>query len=247
MQVFYGSEINTETDFFSFDKDESKHIVRVLRKSEGDKISLINGKGFLFEGEIVSDSEKKCEVRIINHRFFQPTSYWLHLAVAPTKNNDRYQWFLEKATEIGVHEITPIICEHSERKIIKTERLEKTIISATKQSLQYYIPKLNKVKSFSDFIKSEKHGQLYIAHCGEFEKKNLVQEVIPNEKITILIGPEGDFSKNEIQSAISLGYESISLGNSRLRTETAAIYTTSVVAIKQEQLNFDRFSDVQKH
>jgi len=243
MQVFYDSEINTETDFFSFDKDESRHIVRVLRKREGDKISIINGKGFLFESEIISASEEKCEVRIIDYSFFQPANYWLHLAVAPTKNNDRYQWFLEKATEIGIHEITPIICKHSERKIIKTERLEKTIISATKQSLRYYIPKLNNAKSFSDFIKSEKQGQLYIAHCGEFEKKNLAQEVVPNGKITILIGPEGDFSKDEIQSAISLGYKSVSLGNSRLRTETAAIYTTSVIAIKQEQLNFDGFSD----
>jgi len=239
MQVFYDSEINTETNIFSFDKDESKHIIRVLRKKENDKIFLINGKGFLFRGEIIVASEKKCEVKITDYSFFEPDNYWLHLAVAPTKIIDRYQWFLEKATEIGIHEITPIICEHSERKIVKTERLEKTIISASKQSLQYYIPKINQPKSFSDFIKSEKQGQLYIAHCQEFEKSALIQQAIPNGKITILIGPEGDFSKQEIQNAISIGYKSISLGSNRLRTETAAIYATSIIAIKQEQLNFD--------
>jgi len=239
MQVFYASEINAKTDFFSFGKEESKHIVRVLRKKENDKINLINGKGFLFECKIVSISEKKCAVQLMSYQFFEPLNYSLHLAVAPTKNNDRYEWFLEKATEIGIHKITPIICEHSERKIIKTERLEKTIISATKQSLQYYLPVLNQPKSFSDFIKEEKQGQLYIAHCQAFEKKNLAQETIPSGNTTILIGPEGDFSTQEIEMAISVGYKSISLGNNRLRTETAALYATNLVAIKQEQLNLN--------
>jgi len=239
MQVFYDSEINIKTDFFSFGREESKHIVRVLRKKENDKINLINGKGFLFECKIVSASEKKCAVQLMSYQFFEPFNYSLHLAVAPTKNNNRYEWFLEKATEIGIHQITPILCDHSERKNIKTERFEKIVLSATKQSLQYYIPIINKPIRFSDFIKENVDGQLYIAHCQAFEKKNLAQEILLKGKITILIGPEGDFSTQEIETAISAGYKSISLGNNRLRTETAALYTTNLVAIKQEQLNLN--------
>jgi len=239
MQFFYASEINTKANFISFDKEESKHIVRVLRKKENDKIALINGKGFLFECKIVSASEKKCVAQLMRHQFFKPLNYLLHLAVAPTKNMDRYEWFLEKATEIGIHEITPIICEHSERKTIKTERLEKVVLSATKQSLQYYLPKINQPQRFSDFIKEKVNGQLFIAHCQELDREKLTQILFPSENITILIGPEGDFSIQEIETAISVGYKSISLGNNRLRTETAALYATNLVAIKQEQLNFN--------
>ncbi len=232
MQLFYSSDINPQGDFFSFDKEESKHIVRVLRKKESDIVYITNGKGFLFECEIVSALEKKCEVKILDSKFFEPKDYYLHLAVAPTKMNDRYEWFLEKATEIGVHEITPIICEHSERKEVKIERFEKILLSAMKQSLQYYLPKLNPPVSFSEFIKNQPSGQAFIAHCEETDKKELSKEVKPNQDITVLIGPEGDFSDKEIKTAISAGYVPVSLGNSRLRTETAAIYASAVVSIK---------------
>lgn len=232
MQLFYSSEINPETEFFSFDKEESKHIVRVLRKKENDIIHITNGKGFLFECEIVSALEKKCEVKIMGEEFFNPKDYHLHLAVAPTKMNDRYEWFLEKATEIGIHEITPIICDHSERKDIKTERFEKILLSAMKQSLQYYLPKLNNSISLSDFLKQKTEGQLYIAHCEETDKKELAKEVKPKGNITILIGPEGDFSEKEIQTAVSVGYIPVSLGNTRLRTETAGIYASAVLSYK---------------
>lgn len=235
MQLFYSSDISSESKFFSFDKEESKHIVRVLRKKENDKIHITNGKGFLFECEIISALEKKCEVRIINSKFFEPTNYHLHLAVAPTKMNDRYEWFLEKATEIGIHEITPIICEHSERKEVKIERLEKILLSAMKQSLQYYLPKLNPSISFSDFIKLPKEGQLFIAHCEETDKKELSREVQPKGTIIVLIGPEGDFSEKEIKTALSAEYIPVSLGNTRLRTETAAVYTSAVVSAKQSE------------
>ena len=231
MQLFYSSEINPETEFFSFDKEESKHIVRVLRKKENDIIHITNGKGFLFECEIVSALEKKCEVKIMGEEFFNPKDYHLHLAVAPTKMNDRYEWFLEKATEIGIHEITPIICDNSERKEVKTERFEKILLSAMKQSLQYYLPKLNPTISFSDFIKTNKEGQLYIAHCEETDKKELAKEVKSKGKITILIGPEGDFSQKEINLALTNGYIPVSLGNTRLRTETAGVYASAVVSI----------------
>lgn len=231
MQLFYSSEINPETEFFSFDKEESKHIVRVLRKKENDIIHITNGKGFLFECEIISALEKKCEVKIMGSEFFNPVDYHLHLAVAPTKMNDRYEWFLEKATEIGIQEITPIICDNSERKEVKTERFEKILLSAMKQSLQYYLPKLNPTISFSDFIKTNKEGQLYIAHCEETDKKELAKEVKSKGKITILIGPEGDFSQKEINLALTNGYIPVSLGNTRLRTETAGVYASAVVSI----------------
>src|SRR5690606_22685504 len=158
MQLFYSAEINENSTHFSFDKEESRHIVRVLRKKENDIIHLTNGRGFLFEGEIILASEKKCEVKIIKNTFFEPSEYELHLVVAPTKMNDRFEWFLEKATEIGIHEITPIICEHSERKEIKTERFEKILLSAMKQSLQYYLPKLHSPIRFTDFIQQENNG-----------------------------------------------------------------------------------------
>jgi len=230
MQLFYSPEINSETVSFSFDKEESRHIVRVLRKKEKDIIHLTNGKGFLFEGEIISALEKKCEVKIMSSTFFEPTNYELHLVVAPTKMNDRYEWFLEKATEIGVSEITPIICEHSERKEIKPERFEKILLSAMKQSLQYYLPKLNPATRFSDFIKKENGGQLFIAHCVETDKKELAKEAQAKGKITILIGPEGDFSEKEISLALTNRYIPVSLGNTRLRTETAAVYASAVVS-----------------
>src|SRR5690554_867471 len=165
MQLFYSAEIDESSTHFSFDKEESRHIVKVLRKRENDLIHLTNGKGFLFEGEIITASEKKCELKITEHTFFEPSQYELHLAVAPTKMNDRYEWFLEKATEIGIHEITPVICNHSERKIIKTERLEKILISAMKQSNQFYLPKLNEPLKLNDFLKKEIPGQKFIAHC----------------------------------------------------------------------------------
>lgn len=230
MQLFYSPEINSETVSFSFDKEESRHIVRVLRKKEKDIIHLTNGKGFLFEGEIISALEKKCEVKIMSSTFFEPTNYELHLVVAPTKMNDRYEWFLEKATEIGVSEITPIICEHSERKEIKPERFEKILLSAMKQSLQYYLPKLNPATRFSDFIKKENGGQLFVAHCVETDKKELAKEAQAKGKITILIGPEGDFSEKEISLALTNRYIPVSLGNTRLRTETAAVYASAVIS-----------------
>jgi 16S rRNA (uracil1498-N3)-methyltransferase len=156
------------------------------------------------------------------------------LAVAPTKMNERFEWFLEKATEIGIHEITPIICEHSERKAIKTDRFQKIIESAMKQSLHYYLPKLNEPLPFKDFLKTQNSGQLFIAHCEETSKKSLKSELKPNENITILIGPEGDFSVKEIQLAIENNFIPVSLGNTRLRTETAAVVACHSVAFMNE-------------
>lgn len=234
MQLFYNPDIKQGDSTFTFDKEESRHIVKVLRKKEGDIIHISNGKGSLFISEIVFASEKKCEVNITSEQAFEPTEYYLHLAVAPTKMNDRYEWFLEKATEIGIHEITPLICEHSERTVFKADRFEKILHSAMKQSLQYYLPKLNEPVPFKNFIADKKDGQLFIAHCEETEKKLLKTELQPKQKVTILIGPEGDFSTKEIEMALANGYESVSLGNTRLRTETAAVVAAHSVAFVNE-------------
>lgn len=235
MHLFYSPDLYPDTENYRFDKEESKHIVRVLRKKEGDSISITNGKGYLFSCEIVLASEKKCEVKIVKSELFEPNDYHLHLVVAPTKLNDRYEWFLEKATEIGVHEITPIICEHSERKEVKIERFQKIILAAMKQSLHYYLPKLNEPISFATYINKNHQGQLFIAHCEETDKKELAREITSKQSVTVLIGPEGDFSEKEIKTAVSVGFTPVSLGDTRLRTETAAVYATVVVAVKQKE------------
>ncbi|MCR5862674.1 16S rRNA (uracil(1498)-N(3))-methyltransferase [Flavobacterium sp. J372] len=235
MQLFYNPDIQQGDSSFIFDKEESRHIVKVLRKKEGDIIHISNGKGSLFTSEIIFASEKKCEVNITGVENFDPLQYYLHLAVAPTKMNDRYEWFLEKATEIGISEITPLICEHSERTIFKADRFEKILQSAMKQSLQYYLPKLNEPVPFKNFIADKKEGQLFIAHCEETDKKLLKTELQPKQKVTILIGPEGDFSTKEIELALSNNYIPVSLGNTRLRTETAAVVAAHSVAFVNEE------------
>ena len=223
MQLFYNPNLNETATSFVFDKEESKHIIKVLRKKEGDILHVTNGLGYMFTVEITIASDTKCTVKIKETEKQEVPKFNLHLAVAPTKMNERYEWFLEKATEIGVQEITPIICEHSERKIIKTDRFQKIIESAMKQSLHYYLPKLNEPIRFKDFIKTKKSGQLFIAHCEETSKKLLKNELKTSQDTTILIGPEGDFSVKEIQLAVENNFIPVSLGSTRLRTETAAI------------------------
>jgi 16S rRNA (uracil1498-N3)-methyltransferase len=234
MQLFYNSEIKKGDSNFFFDKEESKHIVKVLRKKEGDKIFITNGLGFLFESEIILASEKKCEITITKETFQQTDTFYTHIAVAPTKMNDRLEWFLEKATEIGIHEITPIICDHSERKVYKIDRAEKIIQAAMKQSLHYYLPKINEPISLSQFVKSNIVGQKFIAHCEETDKKSLQKEIKKSEKVTILIGPEGDFSSKEINLAIENNFIPVTLGNTRLRTETAALVACHTIALLNE-------------
>ena len=174
-------------------------------------------------------------MKIISFEKSAPSKYHLHLAVAPTKMNDRYEWFLEKATEIGIHEITPIICDRSERKVINTERFDKIILTALKQSNELFLPKLNEAITFKEFVKLKNEGKKLIAHCEETNKKTLKSVLAPNENITILIGPEGDFSEKEIEAALENNYIPVSLGSTRLRTETAAIVAChSVIFINEE-------------
>jgi 16S rRNA (uracil1498-N3)-methyltransferase len=234
MQLFYNSKIKNTDASFIFDKEESKHIVKVLRKKVSDKIFITNGLGFLFISEISLASDKKCEVKILEIQEFEKPKYNLHIAVAPTKMNDRFEWFLEKATEIGIQEITPIICEHSERKIYKIDRAEKIMQSAMKQSNQFYLPKINEPVSFKEFISNTNCENKFIAHCIETERKQLKDCIKPNENYVILIGPEGDFSENEIELALANNYKAVLLGNTRLRTETAALVACHTVALINE-------------
>ncbi|MBK0368446.1 16S rRNA (uracil(1498)-N(3))-methyltransferase [Flavobacterium agrisoli] len=235
MQLFYNSSLDVTTTEFSFDKEESRHIIKVLRKKEGAILHVTNGEGFLFETEIVLASDNKCTVRVLSFDQKEKPNFKLHLAVAPTKMNDRYEWFLEKATEIGIQEITPIICDRSERKTINSERYEKIILSALKQANELYLPKLNPAISFKDFIKNnETNGLKLIAHCEETDKKTLKSVLQVNQDVTILIGPEGDFSNSEIEMALQNKYIPVSLGNTRLRTETAAVVACHSVVFFNE-------------
>ncbi|WP_430613315.1 16S rRNA (uracil(1498)-N(3))-methyltransferase [Flavobacterium sp. JP2137] len=223
MQLFYAPELTADQKEFFFDKEESKHIIKVLRKKTGDILHVTNGLGFLMELQITLESERKCATQVLKVTEYPQPNYRIHLAVAPTKMNERFEWFLEKATEMGIQEITPIICEHSERKIIKTERFEKIIQSAMKQSLQFHLPLLNAPISLKEFLKKDIEGHKYIAHCEDGAKKLLKNSIPKNEKYTLLIGPEGDFSSAEIQVALQRNYQPVSLGHTRLRTETAAV------------------------
>lgn len=235
MQLFYNSSLTQHSTEIKFDKTESKHIVRVLRKKQGDILHFTNGKNLLFKGLISLANDTNCIVKIeeIQHKP-KPWNYYLHVAVAPTKNMDRLEWFLEKATEIGIDEITPILCSRSERKVLKNDRLEKILESAMKQSLKFQLPKLNELQSLTSFLNTNKEGQLFIAHCDETDRKSFKNELQKNERITILIGPEGDFTSQEISLAIKHQFIPVTLGESRLRTETAALVATHSVAFINE-------------
>ncbi|WP_242204448.1 16S rRNA (uracil(1498)-N(3))-methyltransferase [Aestuariivivens insulae] len=234
MQLFYNPDINEQTIEFAFSKEESRHITKVLRKNTGDTLHITNGNGWLFTAEILIADIKKCVAKVTHKTLQEKRSYNIHLAVAPTKMNDRYEWFLEKATEIGIDTITPIICDRSERKVIKPERYEKILQSAMKQSLHCYLPKLNAAITFKEFIKQELKGDRFVAHCEETDRKSLKQELHPNTPTTILIGPEGDFSVKEIEMALKNNFIPVTLGATRLRTETAAIVACHAVAFINE-------------
>ncbi|MFC0779008.1 16S rRNA (uracil(1498)-N(3))-methyltransferase [Flavobacterium sp. HJSW_4] len=237
MQLFFNPNIDETTESFSFDKEESRHIIKVLRKKDSDILHVTNGFGLLFETQITLASDNKCIVEVLSITNAEKPKFHLHLAVAPTKMNDRFEWFLEKATEIGIQEITPIFCDRSERKVINKDRFEKIILSAMKQCNETFLPKLNEAISFKDFIKQQQNGLQLIAHCEETDKKSLKEVLKPNEDVTILIGPEGDFSEKEIALALENNYKPVTLGNTRLRTETAAIVACHSVVFFNEVPN----------
>lgn len=222
MHVFYTPDI-TSNDY-TLNEEESKHCSKVLRLRTGDTVHLIDGRGGLYKAQIAEANKKHVQLTVIEHQQeYGKRNHHLHIAIAPTKNIDRLEWFLEKATEIGIDEITPIICDRSERKIIKDERLEKVITSAVKQSLTAYHPILNSSISFSDFMKQKCNSQKFIAHCMEGEKPYIREITDKYQSYLILIGPEGDFTPLELSAALQNEYKPVTLGNTRLRTETAAL------------------------
>lgn len=221
MQIFYTPEILVNTEL---PEEEAGHCIRVLRLGEGDEILLTDGRGRFYKAAIVRAHPKHCEVRILETWTQEALwPFYLHIAVAPTKNMDRMEWFAEKATEIGVDEITCLNCRFSERRDLKPARLEKILVSAMKQSQKARLPKLTGMTDFKTFVAQPFDGRKLIAHCEEEEKPLLKQVYRPGENALILIGPEGDFSPEEIRLAKENGFEPISLGKSRLRTETAAL------------------------
>ena len=237
MQLFYNPDITTTSTSITFSKDESRHIVKVLRKTIGDILNITDGKEKLYAAEITQAIDKKC-IATIKSWQEKPKSwnYYLHIAIAPTKLNDRFEWFLEKATEIGVDEISPIICEHSERRQLKTERMQKVVLSAMKQSLKCKLPILNPPVKLKEFIQKKDWDLGLMAHCEESNKKHLKSYFPMREKIMILIGPEGDFSVNEIEYALNRGIHPVTFGESRLRTETAGIVACNYVSVLNEIL-----------
>lgn len=233
MKLFFDPSIDLTKDKHILSEEESKHICKVLRMKEGDFIYLLNGKGALVKVQIEFANPKQCTVKIIDIISEKEPNYSIHIAIAPTKMMDRIEWFLEKATEIGITEITPILCENSERKQLKDERLEKIIISAVKQSKRLYLPKLNPLTDLKTFLKNNPKG--LIAHC-EDGKKNSIVSSFQQLNCPIIIGPEGDFSSKEIELAKSLGYTPITLGKNRLRTETAGLYAVMQTKLIVDQL-----------
>ena len=221
MHVFYTPDIAVSNEL---PEEEAGHCLRVLRLGMGDEVVLTDGKGCFYKAVISAATNKRCQVKILESIPQEP--FWkghLHLALAPTKNMDRIEWFVEKATEIGFDELSFLNCRFSERKVIKTERIEKIVVSAIKQSLKARKPVVNEMVDFGRFMQREFAGQKFIAHCYEGEKPLLKDVLQPGEDAVVLIGPEGDFSREEVEKAEAMGFRSISLGKSRLRTETAAL------------------------
>jgi len=222
MHLFYTPDIIGKT--YILNEEESKHCIKVLRLEKGDTVQLIDGRGGFYLAKIEAPHPKQCVLTVIEEQQeYGKRNHYLHIAVAPTKNIERLEWFLEKATEIGVDAITPIICDRSERKEVKTERLNKIITSAVKQSLKAYHPQLNPALRFKDFIKQGNSTQKFIAHCIDNDKGSLKDNIALRGNYLVLIGPEGDFTPSEVALALSEGFKPISLGDSRLRTETAAL------------------------
>jgi 16S rRNA (uracil1498-N3)-methyltransferase len=223
MQIYYAPDI--AGDFHILDQNESKHLIKVLRMRKGSEVMLIDGKGNLFGGIIEEADPRQCGIRIVSIvEGFEKRNYRLHIAISPLKNTERFEWFIEKCVEIGIDEITPLLCRNTEKTSVREERMNNLIISAMKQSLKAYRPVFNSPVNFDDFISVTTASKKMIAHCHkDFVRKNISEVYSRNQDAIIVIGPEGDFTADEVVKASASGFENIHLGQSRLRTETAGI------------------------
>ena len=267
MELFYTNNITAAGEAI-LNKEESRHCIKVLRHKRGDIINFADGAGGLYSGEIICDKEGEIRLKIVTHDSdYEKRSYYLHMAVAPTKNLDRYEWFIEKAVELGIDEITPIIGEHSERRVFKRDRGERIILSAMKQSLKVKLPRLNDIVTVFEFVKrysavcpasearlrsarnsSVTDGLLsadncikLFGHCREGEKRQFIDTIseikVANPHIIMMIGPEGDFSLSEIASAVESGFTAVQMGESRMRVETAALTAVSGIYLFSENFH----------
>jgi 16S rRNA (uracil1498-N3)-methyltransferase len=229
MNIFIAT---VEQKLATLTSEESWHCAKVLRKKTGDKIQLIDGIGNFYEGVLEIVSDKKCTANVTSGPILQDKrNYYLHLAIAPTKQIDRIEWMIEKAVEIGIDEISFISCKNSERTVIKIDRIIKIVESAVKQSLQAYLPKINDLTSFKEIINSKEADQKLIAHCYNEEKNDLKQMEFKNKSTLVLIGPEGDFSMDEVDVALKNNFKAVSFGSNRLRTETAGLYVCQAASL----------------
>ncbi|AFL85996.1 RNA methyltransferase, RsmE family [Belliella baltica DSM 15883] len=232
MQLFFHE--HTSDDQFTLDSEESKHLIKVLRKTQGDRVKFTNGKGCLFHCVILDSNPKSAKIKIEEREFLPEDDYYIHLAISPTKNSERMEWMVEKLTEIGVHEITFMESKYSERSHLKLERLEKKIIAACKQSLKTRVPKLNPVRPMNELVQDSKFNtyQRFIAYVDKENDRHLFDKVKPDNAYLILIGPEGDFSQQELQLAFGNHFLPCSLGKSRLRSETAGVAAVHTIQLK---------------
>lgn len=237
MYLFYTPDIAVS---YRLSEEESAHCVRVLRYDRGDTILLTDGRGTTYTVRITNPHPKHCEFEIISSEQQQKSHpFHLHIAIAPTKNMERLEWMVEKCTEIGIDEITPLLCRFSERKMLRTDRLEKIILSAAKQSLTPYLPTLHQLTDYEAFMREfarDRHTETdkFIAHCYKEDKRLLKDLIVRGRDVLVLIGPEGDFSEKEVQTALAEGFRPVSLGNSRLRTETAGVVACHTAILLNE-------------
>lgn len=227
MNLFYQPHIHDGIHYL--DPEESRHCYKVLRKKPGDVIQLTDGKGYRYQAKLTDTTSDKCSFTIESKQQEEKRPYTIHIALAPTKNPDRTEWFVEKAVEIGVDELSFLLCDNSERAALKTDRIEKLAISAMKQSLKSSLPKINHMVLLNDFITTGSAASKYIAYVDQTNPDHLLREAKPKSNYIVLIGPEGDFSKTELELALTHGYKKVSLGPSRLRTETAGIVACHIL------------------
>ena len=237
MSLFFNPDIPTKGTFV-LDKTESKHCLKVLRKSAGDQIIVTDGKGYLYTCLLLDEEISGCALEVVSKEQgygIRPTS--LHIAISPVKNPARFEWFLEKATEVGIEKITPVICTRTEKHQVKAERCHNLMISAMKQSERVLLPELAEPQLFDDLFRSALPSQRFVAWCGDSLKPFLPALMEPDADTIILIGPEGDFTPEEIAMATHHGFQPVSLGSARLRTETAGIFACLAFNIKNHKMD----------